>query len=79
MDLNALTIIKKLEILIDIAETQRKNCKDKNASGVAKGEWTPITLIKQIVADYYKEWDKMCDEHHKDYLKRKGEKNGNNS
>lgn len=72
MDLPALKIIEKLEIAVGIADER----KDKNS--LLKGDWIPKDIIKNIITDYYKEWDSMCDEHYKDYKINREKKNGRN-
>ena len=69
MDLDALQIIKRLELAVKIAKER------KNKSTLLKGEWVPTDILETIIADYYKEWNSMCDEHYKDYLKKKENKN----
>ena len=67
MDLEAKPIIKKLELAVQVAK--------EGKSPLLKGQWVPTDILETIIADYYREWNSMCDEHYKDYLKNKENKN----
>ena len=71
MDLDARQVILELEKIVEITKVLAK---PKDKSSVLRGEWIPTKSIENLIADYYKKWNEMCEEHYKDYLKRKGKK-----
>tara|TARA_R100000278_G_C5476294_1_gene166544 strand:+ start:3873 stop:4091 length:219 start_codon:yes stop_codon:yes gene_type:complete len=60
MDLDANWIVKRLRIAVEISEENRTE------NDLLKGKWVPIELIKNIISDYDKAWEKMAEEHYED-------------